>query len=127
MKSNIVKGLNELSEKDVYSMLLFSLYKLKDDPQYAVLSELIYLVDKDSLMRLLSVMEGITIKIPKVNELKTLVAAMELYQLVNMQGVDFRIGMKEVKTDELYEGEIKQAYISICKTLEDYDFKRGDK
>lgn len=126
-KSNIVESLNEMNEKDIYSMMLFALYKLKDDPAYSVLSELIYLVDKESLLKLLSVFEGMIIKIPRLSDLKTLVAALEVYQMVNVEGMEFKEAIKIVKTDEVFEGEIKQAYFKICSVLSEYSFTREDK
>lgn len=122
--SNIVKSLNELNEKDIYSMMLFALYKLSEDPQYSTLCEMIYLVDKDSLMKLLSVFEGLTVKVPKVSELKTLVSAMDLYRRINIDGSDYAEAYKAVKTDDVAEDEVKAAYAKMCDVLAKYDFSR---
>ncbi len=126
MKSNIVKSLNEMNEKDIYSMMLFALFKLSNNPKYSTLSELVYLVDKESLLRLISVFEGITITIPKLTEFKTLVSALELYQMVNLENMDFKTALKQVKTEDVFEGEIKQTYFAICEVLQDYDFSSGN-
>ena len=40
-KSNIIKALEELDKQDIYSLILFTLYKLKDVSEYSVLSELV--------------------------------------------------------------------------------------
>ena len=125
MESNIVKGLNEMNEQDIYSMMLFALFKLSNNPKYSTLSELVYLVDKESLFRLISVFQGITITIPKLSELKTLVAALELYQTVNLEGNDFKSSLKALKNEDIFEGEIKNNYFALCEVLKDYDFSKG--
>ena len=49
MKSNIQASLDNLNMVDIYSMMLFALYKLNNVPEYSTLSELVYILDKDSL------------------------------------------------------------------------------
>lgn len=122
--TSTAKSLREMDEKDVYSVMLFALYKLTAEPKYSTISELMYLVDRESLLRLLSVFEGVTIKVPKVSELKTMVAGLELYNRVNLGNEDFATVLKDIKTPDIFESEIKEAYYSICKVLKDYDFGR---
>lgn len=123
-KSYLIKSLEQLNEKDVYSLLLFVLYKLKDDKTYSTLSELVYLLDKDSLFNLLSVFGGLTITIPKTSDLKMIVAGLLVYQLVNIEGKDLTTSIKEVKTGEYTETELREVYFKICDIVKDYDFKR---
>ena len=49
MKNNIKTNLNILQLSDIYSLMLFIIYKLQDIPEYAVLSELCYLLDGANL------------------------------------------------------------------------------
>ena len=72
-KSNILRALEELDKQDIYSLILFTLYKLKDVSEYSVLSELIYILDDKSFARFLSYFEGQTIKVPKINDLKNII------------------------------------------------------
>jgi len=123
-KSYLIKVLEQLSEKDVYSLLLFVLFKLKDDKKYSTLSELVYLLDKDSLFNLLSVFGGLTITIPKTSDLKLVVAGLLIYQLVNLEGRDLTTSIKEVKTGEYTEAELRDTYLKICDVVSDYEFKR---
>lgn len=123
-KSYLIKSLEQLSEKDIYSLLLFVLFKLKDDKTYSVLSELVYLLDKDSLFNLLSVFGGLTITIPKTSDLKLIVAGLLVYQLVNIEGKDLTTSIKDVKTGEYTETELRDVYLKICDIVKDYDFKR---
>ena len=123
-KSYLIKSLEQLNEKDVYSLLLFVLYKLKDDKTFSTLSELVYLLDKDSLFNLLSVFGGLTITIPKTSDLKMIVAGLLVYQLVNIEGKDLTTSIKDVKTGEYTETELRDVYLKICDIVKDYDFKR---
>ena len=123
-KSYLVKSLEQLNEKDVYSLLLFVLYRLKDDKTYSILSELVYLLDKDSLFNLLSVFGGLTITIPKTSDLKLVTSGLLVYQLVNLEGKDLTTSIKDVKTGEFTESELREVYLKICDIIKDYDFKR---
>ena len=123
-KSYLIKTLEQLEEKDIYSLLLFVLYRLKDDKKYSTLSELVYLLDKDSLFNLLSVFGGLTITIPKTKDMKLVVAGLLVYQLVNLEGRDLTTSIKDVKTGEYTEAELREVYLKICDVVKDYDFKR---
>lgn len=123
-KSYLIKTLEELDEKDVYSLLLFILYKMKDDKRFSTLSELVYILDKNSLFNLLSVFGGLTITIPQTRDLKLVVAGLLIYQLVNLDGRDLVSSIKEVNTGEYTEAELKDTYLKICDVVKDYEFKR---
>lgn len=126
-KSNIVKGLNELSAKDIYSMTLFALYRLKDNPQYATLSELVYVLDKDSLFNFLSVFEGLTIKVPKLSELQEVVYGLMLFTLVNVQGIPYDEAFTQVCLPSLDKEALRKSYETICEVIDVNEFKReGD-
>ena len=48
----IKEELAKLKDIDVYSLMLFAMFKLGDIPQYACLSEVMYILDKGSLVKL---------------------------------------------------------------------------
>lgn len=123
-KSYLIKTLEEMDVKDVYSLLLFVLYKLKDDKKFSTLSELVYILDKDSLFNLLSVYGGLTITIPTTKELKLIVSGLLIYQLVNLEGRDLMTSIKEVNKGEYTEAELKEVYLKICEVVRNYEFKR---
>jgi hypothetical protein len=80
MKKNILKSLDDLSVEDNYSLALMLLYKVSDNPRYSVLSELSYLLDKDSLLRFLTYFGGKTIEVPTIERLKSTLRTLLLYQ-----------------------------------------------
>ena len=53
-KGNIDKALEELNKEDIYSLILFVLYKLKNVSEYSILSELVYILDNGSFSRFIS-------------------------------------------------------------------------
>ena len=75
IKTEIAK----LKEMDVYSLMLFALYKIKDIPEFSTLSEMAYVLDKDNLLKLCEYFGGLTIKIPTVEELQSIIYALVLY------------------------------------------------
>ena len=120
-KSNILKSLDALNEKDVYSLMLFVLYCLKDAPEYSALSELVYAVDKESLMNLLSIFGGTTIRVPTIHEMNVIVSALTLYNLCNLKGMMLHNALKEVERPDIQTKELMEAYSTIMEVMENYD------
>lgn len=86
MKNSIKASLNKLHISDIYSLLCFILYKVQEIPEYALLSELCYLLDGSNLMRLLTYFAGKTITIPSKEDFAVLIDALLLYQYINIEG-----------------------------------------
>ena len=123
-KNNILDSLNKLQEKDVYSMLLYVLYKLKDDDKYSTLSSLMWALDKDSLLNFLTIFEGVEMKVPRIVDMKMVVASLQVYQLVNMEHKSLESAIDEVRSDEIDIDELKESYMRISKIL--YERYSGD-
>lgn len=122
----IKEELQKLNTPDIYSLILFSMYKLKDDPQYSTLSELPYLLDRQSLLNLLQYFGGLTIKIPTIRELEILVLALSLHEKVCFYGTPFNEALKTLGHDKMDEDKIIEAYEHIQGVLEDYSFGNED-
>ena len=120
--TRITESLNNLSKKDTYSLLMFTLYKLKDDPRWTGLSELCYLLDGDSLSKLLTYYGGMTITIPTLADFRLMLKALSLYDLVNLQGYDFDSAMKTILDAEFQEETLKETYKKILEVVSDYQF-----
>lgn len=123
-KSNILKALEELDKEDIYSLILFVLYRLKDVSEYSILSELIYLLDNKSFTNFLSYFEGQTIKVPKISDLMNIINALLFYERkINTCASD-----DEILTLLNISKKDKQQIIStlnlISGIIEEYDFKR---
>ena len=127
MKSQIDEKLEKLKEEDVYSLILYILFQLKKNPNYSVLSELAYVIDKQSMVNLLNYFGGMTIKIPTLEELKVIINALCVYEYVNVEhlNIDEAIDKLELNNNNLNQ-EIKNTYFQIIKIIEeDYNFNRG--
>lgn len=121
--TKIVEALNSLNKTDVYSLMLFTLYKMQDLPEYSTLSELCYILDGDNLTKFLSYYGGLTIKVPTLKEMRLILQTLLLYQYVNLEEGDFDEALKVV-ADEFSEDEIKKVYNKITEIVKEYDFKR---
>jgi hypothetical protein len=123
MQSNISRTLNNLKAPDVYSLMLFALYKLKDVKEYSTLSELAYSLDKESLFNFLSVFGGLTIKIPTVKELQEVVYGLLVYQQANIEGKNPEDSIKSIaKNMGVTYQSVKDVYVKLCDVLSNYDF-----
>ena len=74
----IREELTKLKDVDVYSLILFVLFKARNVPELASLSELAYVLDKDNLLKLCEYFGGQTITIPTITELEELVYSLVL-------------------------------------------------
>ena len=121
--TKIVESLNALNKTDVYSLLLFTLYKMKEVPEYSTLSELCYILDGDNLSKFLSYFGGMTIKVPTLRDMRLLLQGLLLYQYVNIEEGEYNEALKAL-VDEFSEEEIKTVYDKIVEVTKNYDFRR---
>ena len=126
MKTSIKANLNSLHLSDIYSLMLFIIYKLQDIPEYAVLSELCYLLDGNNLTRLLTYFAGKTIKIPTEEEFTTMANALLLYQYINVDGmtlVDAQAKLEDVTPKQV--DKITELYLQILPVMRQYNIDRS--
>lgn len=116
--------LNKLTNDDIYSLILFTIFQLKKLPEYAVLSELIYSVDRNSLLNLCKQFGGMTIKLPTLEELNTVVDGLLLYCYVQLEhkSIDDALLLLSKDIDNL--DDVKKVYQQIGEVVSDYDFRR---
>ena len=119
-------SLKNLSSNDIYSLILFALYRLRDVPEYAALSELIYILDKDSLLKLCEYYGGMTVKIPTIQDLEAIVYSLIIFQYVDIDGMSYDDAIKKLgyKTTDLRK--IKSDYMNLKSVLKAFDFRRGN-
>lgn len=107
---------------DVYSLILFSLYKVKDIPEYSALSELSYVLDKDNLLKLCEYFGGLTITIPTLDELENMIFLLVLYQLVNIDNMDFESAIKSIGYKSSDLRKVRADYKKLCDIMNKYNF-----
>lgn len=126
MKNSIKATLDKMHLSDIYSLMLFILYKLQDIPDYAVLSELCYLLDGSNLTRLLAYFSGKTITFPTQEEFTRVSNALLLYQFINLEGnsvieAQARLGDLSIKQQE----EVMELYLKLIPIINSYNIDRG--
>lgn len=124
-KSNLLDALEQLDIKDIYSLILFALYRLKDDPKYSTLGELIYLLDNESFARFINFFGGETISVPTIDEIRGVLNAIVFYERqVNTDLSEADI-LKELGiVTPAAKAEMYKALETVAELLQEYDFKR---
>ena len=125
MKKETREKLNSMKMTDVYSLVLFALFKLKDVPEYSSISELAYILDGKGLFNFLEYFGGTTLKVPTMNEFKVVIEALLLYQYVNIEGIEYNQALKLMEDSSSSLREIKTCYAKLVNILNEYDFKRS--
>lgn len=123
-RAKIKASLENLSRTDTYSLMMFTLYKMKEIPQYASLCELAYILDGDNLSKLLSYYGGMTIRIPTLREMRVLLQALLIFEYVNLNGGTFEDALKASDDSEFSPAELKEAYKHILEVTANYEFSR---
>lgn len=115
-------ALDALDKQDIYSLMLFTLYKLRDMPEYLALSELCYVLDGDNLPKFLSFFGGMTLQVPTLKDMKLVLSALKIYQYVNLEGGEFEDALKASVSDDTSVDEVKDTYIKVCEVMKNYEF-----
>ena len=115
-------NLDNLKKRDIYSLMLFALYKLRDIPEYSSLSELAYILDKDNLLRLCEYFGGVTLTIPTVEELESILYSLLLYQYVDVEKSDYEEAIKKLGCSSNILRKVKSDYKKLVKLLSNYSF-----
>jgi hypothetical protein len=126
MKTSIKSKLDSLHLSDIYSLMLFVMYKIQDIPEYAMLSELCYLLDGANLTRLLTYFAGKTITIPTEDEFANMSKALLLYQYVNIEGKSLTEAYSNLKdTTPKQKEQITDIYLKLIPIMNKYNIDRG--
>lgn len=121
----IKNELNKLTEKDIYSLLLFAIYKSSNIPEYSTLSQLSFILDKSSLLNLCEIYGGITIKIPTIDDLERFLNALLLYERVDIEENDFEVSFENIKNKNEHSKTLLDDYNLIKECLKNYNFNTG--
>ena len=121
MTMRIKDHIENLNKEDIYSLMLFVLYKCNESDEFSSLSQLAYILDIKSMLKLCEFYGGQTIYIPTIDELRSLLDALLLYQMVeiehkNIDDISKQFNPKTIKL-----------YVKIHEILKDYSFNSGRK
>lgn len=117
---NIRTELANMNSKELYSVMLFALYKLTNIPEYSTLSELAFILDKDNLLKLCEYFGGLTIKIPTISELEIMINTLILYKDVEINKIPFNQAFKDLTNKCDCSKEVLKAYNSLSDIMTNY-------
>lgn len=118
----IREELTKLKDVDIYSLILFVLFKARNVPELASLSELVYVLDKDNLLKLCEYFGGQTITIPTITELEELIYSLVLYQYVDIDGMPYEEAIKIIGHKRVELRTVKSNYTKLKQVLDTYRF-----
>lgn len=125
MNDNISDKIHNLS--DFYFIVHLIINKLSDNKDRKIIPELCYLLDKKSLLNLITYFEGETITIPTKEEIIDSINLIELYYQINIKKVTINDAIVKVYGSNLSDDEkliIATNYINISKYLESVDMDK---
>lgn len=118
---SVKKELETLKNSDIYSILMFALYKLNNSDEFSALSELSFVLDEKNLLNLCEYFGGLTIRIPTIEELELLLCGLNVYKLVVLDGEDYDSVIENYPT-KFSTLSVKKSYNLISSVLSDYTF-----
>ena len=119
---SIKNELSNLKNADIYSLLLFTLFQCRNTNEYSALSELAYLLDEKNLLNLLEYYGGMTITIPKIEELELLLCGLSVYKSVNIDGKTLSESLSHYINHTFSVEDIQKAYSQIVNVMTNYSF-----
>jgi hypothetical protein len=126
MRNNIKKNLNNLHLSDIYSLMLFILFKVQEIPEYALTSELCYLLDGSNMTRLLTYFAGKTVTFPTESEMTVVTNALLMYQYINIDGETFTAAQNKLgKLSKKEKEEVTELYVQILPIMKQYNIDRS--
>lgn len=126
MKNSIKKNLNTLHLSDIYSLMLFILFKVQEIPEYAITSELCYLLDGANMTRLLTYFAGRTVTFPTESEMTIVTNALLMYQYINIDGETFTAAQNKLeKLTKKEKDKVTELYVQLLPIMKQYNIDRS--
>lgn len=126
MRNSIKENINNLHLSDIYSLMLFIMYKIQEIPDYAVLSELCYLLDGSNMTRMLTYFAGRTITFPTEKEMAIVTNALLMYQYINIDGESLTAAQNKLKDlTAKQKEEVIELYLKIIPIMRQYNIDRS--
>lgn len=123
----IKNELQKLKQIDIWSLMLFVLYNFQSIPEYSALSELAYILDEKSLLKLCEYFGGQTIRIPTIDQLEETIYGMLLYQYIDIEKIPMEEALLLLRADKSKEKAIKNCYKSLKYVLSNYELSARNK
>lgn len=118
---SIKTELKKLKQIDLWSLMLFVLYNFQKVPEYSALSELAYILDEKSLLKICEYFGGQTLYIPTIDQLEETIYAMLLYQYVDVENMSLEDALPLLRAGKEREKPIKNCYKTLKQVLKNYE------
>ena len=106
--------------------MLFILFKIQEIPEYAVTSELCYLLDGANMTRLLTYFAGRTVKFPTETEMAVVTNALLMYQYINLDGDTFVTAQSKLgDLSKIEKDQITDLYVQLLPIMKQYNIDRS--
>jgi hypothetical protein len=126
MKNSTKKDINNLHLSDIYSLMLFVLFKVQEIPEYAVTSELCYLLDGANMTRLLTYFAGRTVTFPTEAEIAIVTNALLMYQYINIDGETFTTAQNKLENlTKKEKDKVTELYVQLLPIMKQYNIDRS--
>ena len=122
MTDSINKVLSKFKEQDIYALLCGYLFELKNVPEYSIISELAYLLDRESFVNLIDYFEGQTFTVPTKKDFQNAIRTLLLLQYYEIEGKPWKDSLVKAGFDTS-DGRAAQIQLNKLKsTLDKYNF-----
>ena len=124
---SIKTELEKLKQLDIWSLMLFVLYNFQKIPEYSALSELAYILDEKSLLKLCEYFGGQTIRIPTIDQMEETIYGMLLYQYVDIEKIPLDEAILLLRVSKPKEKAIKNCYKTLKYVLSNYEISSRER
>ena len=121
MAQNPNELFSELSDAETYAALCDFLYEVRGIPQYAYLSELCYLLDKESFMNLVYYYSGTQFVVPTTKEIAEAVQIMKLYNSYEIEKRPWKESVQAAGFDSSSGKRAKNWLNRLVETFKKYN------
>lgn len=123
---SIKSELESLKNEDIYSLLLFALYKCNETNEFSALSELAYLLDETNLLNLCEYFGGMTLTIPTIEDLELMLNGLSMYKSINIDHLTTEEHFTKNACSTKNKDAVKSAYLVISDIMSSYTFGGSD-
>ena len=109
-----------LSQPEIYALICESLYALKDNPKYATISELAFLLEKESFIKFIKYFGGLTITVPTLDEFKETIGLLLLYQAVEIDGLPWKQALEFAGYTKEESRSVQRKLAILKKSIKDF-------
>ena len=116
-----------LNQSDSYAVICELLYALKENPKYCAMSELAYILDKDSFIRFIKYFGGSTVQVPTVEEFRETLQTIMLYQYFKIDNLSWQDALAKANIEKKDTRKFQKALMTFDTVLHDTQLGRDYK